>query len=298
MEHQINVIIPAAYKDYRFLKKTIKYVELNILPHQVILIIDTRLIGFLPKSVLSNPKVIVADENKILDGVTYKNVKNMLRTHGVPTSKTGWYLQQFIKLGFAKSKFSTTDYYLSWDADTLPLKKVTFFDAEAHPLFTKKAEHNEAYFQTLSKLIHLEKIANFSFIAEQMLFKKQIVDEMLIEIEKSSIKGYKWYEKIINATGCTDINSFSEFETYGNFCFNRYPNLYHVRTLNTFRKAGYIAGRFISDRKLKYMSFDLDIASFELGDYPCGINKIFSYLYSKYINLSQLIINCVYRKER
>ena len=66
--------------------------------------------------------------------------------------------------------------------------------------------------------------------------------------------------------------------------------MYATQVLNTFRKAGYIAGRFISDRKLNYMSFDLDTASFELGDYPCGIEKYFCFAYHKYLKFKEQII--------
>ena len=64
--------------------------------------------------------------------------------------------------------------------------------------------------------------ADFSYIAEHMMFNKNVMTEMLGDIEKSPIYGDSWYEKIINATDSTNVNSFSEFETYGNFCLNHY----------------------------------------------------------------------------
>lgn len=281
MAKKFNVIIPAAYKDFEFLQKTIKYVSLNIKPQKIFLIIDTRLIKFLPKKVKSNTLVKVLDENGLLENLSFDCVKNTLVNHGAPAKRTGWFLQQFIKLGFALSEYCDTDYYLSWDADTLPLRNIEFFTSNGKPIFTKKKEHNQAYFDTLSKILELGEYADFSYIAEHMMFNKNVMTEMLGDIEKSPIYGDSWYEKIINATDSTNVNSFSEFETYGNFCLNHYPNLYATQVLNTFRKAGYIAGRFISDRKLNYMSFDLDTASFELGDYPCGIEKYFCFAYHK-----------------
>lgn len=285
-----NVIIPAAYKDFEFLQKTIKYVSLNIKPQKIFLIIDTRLIKFLPKKVKSNTLVKVLDENGLLENLSFDCVKNTLVNHGAPAKRTGWFLQQFIKLGFALSEYCDTDYYLSWDADTLPLRNIEFFTSNGKPIFTKKKEHNQAYFDTLSKILELGEYADFSYIAEHMMFNKNVMTEMLGDIEKSPIYGDSWYEKIINATDSTNVNSFSEFETYGNFCLNHYPNMYATQVLNTFRKAGYIAGRFISDRKLNYMSFDLDTASFELGDYPCGIEKYFCFAYHKYLKFKEQII--------
>ena len=45
MEEKFNVIIPAAYKDFVFLQKTISYVAKNIQPQKIYVIIDTRLIS-------------------------------------------------------------------------------------------------------------------------------------------------------------------------------------------------------------------------------------------------------------
>lgn len=290
MAKKFNIIIPAAYKDFEFLKKTIKYVSMNIKPQKIYLIIDTRLIKFLPKKVKCNAFVEVLDENSILENISFDCVKKTLVNHGSPAKRTGWFLQQFIKLGFALSEYCDTDYYLSWDADTLPLRNIEFFTSDGKPIFTKKKEHNQAYFDTLSKILKLGEYADFSYIAEHMMFNKNVMTEMLGDIEKSAIDGDSWYEKIINATDSTNVNSFSEFETYGNFCLNHYPDMYATQVLNTFRKAGYIAGRFISDRKLNYMSFDLDTASFELGDYPCGIGKYLCYIYCKYLKIKEKLI--------
>lgn len=290
MEEQFNVIIPVAYKDFQFLKKTIRYVVENIKPQKIFVILDMRLSRYVPKEVANNDRVRLVDENRVVPGVTFLSVKALLSNHGLTVRRTGWFLQQFIKLGFALSEYCDTDYYLSWDADTLPLRKIEFFTSDGKPIFTKKKEHNQAYFDTLSKILELGEYADFSYIAEHMMFNKNVMTEMLGDIKKSPIYGDSWYEKIINATDSANVNSFSEFETYGNFCLNHYPDMYATQVLNTFRKAGYIAGRFISDRKLNYMSFDLDTASFELGDYPCGIEKYFCFAYHKYLKVKEQII--------
>ena len=121
------------------------------------------------------------------------------------------------------------------------------------------------------------------------------MQELLSNIESNNaLPGENWIEKIIFATNPNEINSFSEFETYGNYCYNNYSNLYATQTLNTFRKAGYINGRFISDRKLHYMAFDLDIASFELGDYPSGLGKYICYAYRKWLVIKEYIIKQFY----
>lgn len=293
MKEKINVIIPVAYKDFAFLQKTIKYVAMNIKPQKIFVIIDKRLESYLPKKIRNDDLVEILDENNLIKNVSYESIRILMVKHGLPAKRTGWFLQQFIKLGFSFSAYCNTEYYLSWDADTLPLRHIDFFTQNGKPMFTKKKEHNQAYFNTLEKILPLTKYADYSFIAEHMVFRKDFVVEMLNEIEKSAVDGFAWYEKIINATDPEDVNSFSEFETYGNYCLNNYPDKYKTQVLNTFRKAGYIAGRFISDRKLHYMSFDLDTASFELGDYPCGIEKYLCYVYHKYLKYKEKIIKSI-----
>lgn len=287
---KFNVIIPTAFKDFSFLPRVIKYVKKYIQPAKIIVILDTRLEYCIPKPIKHDKDVVVADENSLVEGVSFEKVKEYLRKHGSPIKRTGWFLQQFLKLGFANSSYCDTDYYLSWDADTLPLRTIKFFDTDNHPYFTKKFEHNDDYFMALGRMLDLDKYADFSFIAEHMMFNKIIMKEMLQEINKSKLKGINWVEKIINATISCEVNSFSEFETYGNYTFNRYPSLYNTRQLNTFRKAGYIAGRFITDRKLGFMGFDLDTASFELGDYATGLNKPATFIYAKWLKGKEMIV--------
>ena len=117
------------------------------------------------------------------------------------------------------------------------------------------------------------------------MFSKNIVCEMLAEIEKNNVEGITWLEKILCASDLDNsMPAFSEFETYGTYCSVNYPGLYKPRYLNTFREAGYICGRKISENKLRIMSFDLDTASFEMGHAP-----MFPY------NLPHLIFNYIER---
>ena len=294
MKELFNVIIPVAYKDYTFLPRTIKYLEENISPKKIYVLADTKLRAFLPNSIKKNKIIHIIDENSVINGLSYASVKQYLMKHDAQTNRTGWFLQQFLKMGFANSSLCDTEYYLSWDADTIPLKRLHFMGG-GKPFFTIKRERNQPYFDTLSKLFRFPEEAPYSFIAEHMLFNKTIMQELLSNIESNNaLPGENWIEKIIFATNPNEINSFSEFETYGNYCYNNYSNLYATQTLNTFRKAGYINGRFISDRKLHYMAFDLDIASFELGDYPSGLGKYICYAYTKWLVIKEYIIKQFY----
>ena len=250
-DNKFDIVIPAAGKDIGFLQKVIPFIERNLDCNFIYVITNIKNFSKIDKWKAKYSKLKVIDENQLICNLSYNIVKQILYAHG--ESRVGWYFQQLLKYGFAKSEWAS-EYYLTWDADTIPLNHIPFFD-EGKPLFTKKIEFHSPYFDTMNRLLGYGKLVDFSFIAEHMLFKSSIVKELLNTIEKSSVTGNNWVEKIVNACDFNDKrgNLFSEFETYGNFCVHTYPELYKTRTLNTFRSAGLIRGRYINKHILELL---------------------------------------------
>lgn len=267
IQNKFDVIIPTAGKEAGFVHRVTKYVRDNFLEADTIYILtNKKYIARIEADTKAQDRVCVLDENNIVKGLTIDVVRTLMKKYTEFTS-AGWYFQQFLKYGFSLSNYANK-YYLSWDADTIPVSKLSFFD-DGKPLFTRKYEYNDNYFATIYKLLGLNKNAPFSFIAEHMLFSPEIVKELLSKIESSNVQGSTWYEKILRAGNYQHkLPAFSEFETYGTFVTEYYPNLYATRQLNTFRRGGWIMGRNISDKKLKALSFDTDTISFEMRDEP------------------------------
>ncbi len=215
---------------------------------------------------ISKYNIVLLDENNMCPGLSYTSVDKIMKSKGVYT-RTGWHFQQFLKMGFALSKFAG-EYYLSWDADTLALSSISFFDKEEKPLFTMKKEFHKPYFDTMRKLIGLYKTADFSFIAEHMMFKTSYMKELLSAIEHSNNQGNSWYEKILNASVDLLYPGFSEFETYGTYVLVNHPGSYGTQLLSTFRGAGMIKGRWIDDKSIEQLAYDFDTASFEMFSNP------------------------------
>lgn len=282
MNQKFDMVIPAVAGDIPFLPMVVKYVRLNLPDAECIYVVTNKKnFSKRPISRLKN-EIILLDENSFLPGMSYNAIRDLLIRNNQVDSP-GWYLQQFIKLGFALTEYAK-EYYLTWDADTLPLSKIQYFQ-DGHPVFTIKKECHLAYFETITNLIGLKKIKDESFIAEHMMFKTSIVNELIHQIDKSDVEGRVWFEKCMNACNFESKYNgpyFSEFETYGTYCFNKYPELYYTQKLNTFRSAGFIRGRYISDKILKKMSYDLDTASFEIYDKP-----LFPYNIPYYVDLLQ-----------
>lgn len=288
-----NIIIPVIYRDYSFLKTTIRYVNKCLSPKKVYIITDIRFKRFLPKVILNSDNCVVIDENKLIDGMNHDKLSLLFTKLNRSEIGSGWYYQQFIKMAFALSDYCDSDYYLSWDSDTIPLCKINFFDDNGKPYFTMKREHHAPYFVAIERLLGITKTNSRSYIAENMLFNKEIMIELVNRIESNSqLGGNTWYEKIVYALVPESVShmGFSEFETYGNYCLNYHPDFYVERTLPTFRAGGLIQGRFVSDRILKQLSFDQVTASFEIYDrppYPWG--KL-TYWYARWQRRKELFI--------
>lgn len=288
-----NVVIPVIFRDYSFLKKTIRYVNRFLSPQKVYIITDIRFKRYLPKEIQNNKSCVVIDENSLLDGMTIGSIKKMFSELNRTKIGAGWYFQQFLKMAFSLSDYCDTDYYLSWDSDTIPLRKIDFFDESGNPYFTMKSEHHVPYFLAIQRLLDITNYNSHSYIAENMMFNKSIMIELINRIESNSqLEGNTWYEKIVYALVPESVScmGFSEFETYGNYCLNYHPGFYEERTLPSFRAGGLIQGRFVSDRILKQLSFDQATASFEIYDRPPFPWGKLTYWYARWQRRKELII--------
>lgn len=269
-----DVVIPVAKKDASFVKHVIHYVKENIVGCENIYILTSKKNYGKLKFAKKIRNVELLDEDTLVPELNIETVHKYMKKKGAKRPyRVGWYFQQLLKYAFAKSQWAK-EYYLAWDADTLPLNPIDFFDGN-QPLFTKKIENHEPYFITMNRLLGFGKLVDYSFIAEHMLFKASIVKELLHTIEDNAgLTGTSWVEKIMMACDFNDERGylFSEFETYGNYCVKFYPDLYGIRQLNTFRAAGLIRGRHINAKILNRMAIDVSIASFEQHDAPFPYN--------------------------
>ena len=273
-DKKFDVLIPVAKKDTSFVKHVVVYINKYILGCENIYIVTNKknFHRLLHLDRFSNVELL--DENELVPELNFGIVHECMMQKGEKRSNcVGWYFQQLLKFAFAKSKWAK-EYYLTWDADTIPLNTLSFFDGD-QPLFTKKIENHEPYFITMNRILGFGKLVDYSFIAEHMIFKVEIVKEMLDAITNyQDSEGNTWVEKIMLACDFSDKRGslFSEFETYGNYCVKYHPEVYGTRQLNTFRGAGLICGRHITDKILNRLAFDVSIASFEPQDAPFPYN--------------------------
>lgn len=265
----MDVVICLASKDYHIVKKNVRYIRQYLQEKEnVVYIISNRTNKFFfPDRWLQKYHTVFIDEDKMLEELSFQHIDRTLKSHFKCHIYTGWYLQQFLKMGFALTPYAQEE-YLIWDSDTLPLHRMSFIENDKYQL-TEKTEHHKPYFETLQKLLGFGKLCGSSFIAEHMPIRVEIMRELIDAIGHSTMKGDCWFDKIIYATSGTDEQAFSEFETYGNYCMKYYPGIFELRQLRTLREAGMLFGRGVKKRDLAILArMNFDTASFEIRHIP------------------------------
>lgn len=302
MRKNPDVVILATKKNLRTLKESIPYIKKNI-EHDVIYIVSSKK----NQAEISDIKnVVFVDEDTVVPNMTFEAVAEIMEELIGSRSRTGWYFQQFLKLGWAQQ--ATGKYYIVIDADTFPLNGIDFVSVDGKYKFTSKIEYNKPYFDTIDQLFHgrLKRVGDFSFVAEHMAFDVSIVKEMLEEIVGSNHqKGKSFYEIIMRSVNVADlpIAGFSEFETYGTYISIKYPELVIMRKLRTLREAAYVLGGEPTKEQLEWAANDYDIISIEVPEYS---GKVFTRLtrklfVQKHFHLSTIAktrqnLRSVYRK--
>jgi hypothetical protein len=203
----------------------------------------------------------VLPENGFVPGVTVAALRP-LPLQGFPMA-AGWYFQQMLKLQFAFVE-PEDDYFLIWDADTVPLRPMRFFDEQGRMLLTRAAEHHAAYFDTYRRLLGEEPNREFSFIAQHMLVQKSVCREMLARIEAHLPGDENWAWKLMRALPTRGYNLFSEYETYGHYLKNHYPERFQVIERPWRRADSHKSGCPVpTERQLRALAQDYDLAAFE-----------------------------------
>ncbi|RKE49215.1 DUF6492 family protein [Sphingobacterium detergens] len=218
---------------------------------------------------LNLTNLVLINENELFDQFNFRSVTNFLKQKINNGDRAGWYFQQFLKLEI--SKIIQSDYYLIWDADTIPLKPIDFFNKEDKVLIHKSEENHQPYFETLEHILGLKKTVNYSFISEHFMVQTKLMQNMLLEIsKKAGDQAWPYYILENIATKDLALSGFSEYETYGNFLNSTYPDDFRLRNspselLNTTRNGSMILGTLPNTKDLDFLEvLGLHYATFEI----------------------------------
>lgn len=273
-----NVIIPIAEKDVDIVKINLEYIKKNISPRKIVIIANNKI-----KNYFVNEEVDFLDENEVIEGLNFARIYEILKKKSAE-KRTGWYFQQFLKYAYAN--LCEEEYYITWDADTIPIRKINFFNENNKFIFSLKSEFNKPYFDTIEKLFGYEKVIKESFIAEHMVFKKKYVLELINKISGLD-ESHLWFETILESIKEEDIAKagFSEFETYGTFVYRNYPDSYCTREIKALRNGQIIFNDCPEADVLEWISKKYETISFEKSQnsilhFNIYKNKLFRELFS------------------
>lgn len=170
---------------------------------------------------------MVIDENSLLDNFD----RSAFQQRPIPyfPRSFGWYLQQILKLEYCRQ--TEAEHCLVWDADTVPLKPIEFFNGEGRIYLTSAAEFHAPYFYTFEKLMGRPATATNSFISQHMLVRSESMRSLCRKIEQEHAKSWTDALGDILEKHPDRPNLFSEYETYANYMLLFEPEAVQVREL-------------------------------------------------------------------
>ncbi len=259
--YSIQIIIPHISANNELLIKNIPLIKKNINPAEICILASQKTIDQLSKLIAKDDTLRFICEDDVIPGLTFESMKKFVVEYGIEENRTGWYFQQFLKLGWAL-RSDSSQWYASWDSDTFPLKTISFFNQDNKPVFNIKKEYKSSYFETIMSIWKLEKCVPYSFISEAMIFNKDIVKELLSEC--SNDISLFWKNIIKEASNSSDKQTgFSEFETYGTYVLTRYPDMYSTRKIKALRMGARAYGMNPTSADLWRASLNFETVSFE-----------------------------------
>ncbi|MFC4102570.1 DUF6492 family protein [Paenibacillus xanthanilyticus] len=238
---RIDVLIPAISKDLKTLPHVVEAVRRHARhPIGEVVIVAPR-----EESIVSACRAHgwrFVDENTVLP-ITKKHI----HYRSARWERSGWLFQQLLKL--SGDKLVQSEHFLVIDADTVLIRPHRFHTGGRTTFYTRGWSQPE-YFRTYRKLMGREASSPRSLVTHYMLFEKSKLRELKRIIEARH--GAPWYRAIIDSIDRTKQFGFSEYETYGNYVYTRYPD--RVRLLPARNRALEARVDRMTDRRYKKLA--------------------------------------------
>jgi hypothetical protein len=212
-ENDIDVLIPVIEKDLQTLPLVVQSIRKNLC-HPIIKFVivapeSQKIISFCKENECS-----FVSENSVLPF----QKKDINYKYG-ELDRSGWLFQQFIKL--YSDQICSSSKVLVMDADTILVSPQVFI-VEGKTVLLHSDEHHQPYFDSYQNLFGKYTSTDLSFVAHQMLFNSSHLEEMRNTIQHR--KSCKWYEAIISLIDTNELSIFADYETYGQWMLQNYPN--------------------------------------------------------------------------
>jgi len=168
-----DIVIPVGPNDTDIILKQINYTRKNIMGYSKIFIVT-------PNQELKIDGCETVSED--IFPFSISEIADKFKTR----DRSGWYLQQLIKLYSGITIPSILSNYLVIDADTFFIKPTNFFD-DNKALYNFGREHHKPYFEHIDRLnIDVKRELNISGICHHMMFQRKYVEEIINKVEETN----------------------------------------------------------------------------------------------------------------
>lgn len=227
-----DVVIVSHSKDYETLPLCIASIKKYIPDHARIFVIGNQEI--------QDKDFTFIHEAKFYGFISPESIKAVWQKHNAKlSSRAPWVFQQFLKLGAPLIIENLSEDYLCIDSDIIFLRPQQFMNKESQFFYSKnracgccgKGMIHYEYVHMYKRLMGDRRtpVAKFSFIAHHMMFNRTILQELFEHIQKLHNK--IWYDAIVANLNYDSPTNFSEYELYGNWLWNKHPQLLAHRQL-------------------------------------------------------------------
>lgn len=216
-------------------------------------------------------EVRFVDEDEVVDKAKFLSIFSSVFPDHANKRRAMWYYQQFVKLMYGAKESKRP--YLVFDADTIPIKKMAFFDVnDGKYVFHVRKLKYRSYNRTIKRLFGYDDVYDHCFVCEHMLFNPKYVSEMFKRIMASTeLIGDSVYERILRAIDANDFAlGFAEFETYAMFCMMEHDGVYKTVPFESARcatAAKYRYDTFTDEHAQELVEMGYGAISFEIDDY-------------------------------
>ncbi|PAF43952.1 hypothetical protein BJI48_03960 [Helicobacter sp. 11S02596-1] len=167
------------------------------------------------------------DENKDFPDLNYDVIYNLMQKFHLNPKSTGWFFQQFLKLSFCE--ICPKGIYMTFDVDSLLIRDLVIDRVFFNVLRGKVSRHN-AYIATNQAILGMSNFYRMEFVSEFMIFQTEIVKELIALMAQNH---QSYFENILAVMGRDPKTfSFSEFETYANYCLINKKGGYFLKSMD------------------------------------------------------------------
>jgi len=233
-DYKFDVVINVGPKDSEVIHTQIEYTKNNIIGYRNIYLVTSN-------EDLKIDNCITINENIFPFGLAdcqnrYKLTEKEKEKNA--DCRTGWYLQQLLKLYAGICIPNILDRYLVIDADTYFLKPTTFIENDKCLYNTGRRgkgfhgfQYHKPYFAHMEKLgIGLKRYdKKISGICHHMMFETKYVKEIMSRVE--NIFNENFYTVFLNNIDNEQKSGASEYEIYFNYMMINHSDKIKIRNL-------------------------------------------------------------------